>query len=81
MRPQLPVCDFGWKAVDFDLPATDGKRYTLADVHSEKGLLVMFICNHCPAVQVIRDRLMPDGHAASTGSWTRIRVPFPVPVR
>ena len=60
MRPQLPVCDFGWKAVDFDLPATDGKRYTLADVRSEKGLLVMFICNHCPYVKAIRERLVRD---------------------
>lgn len=54
------VCDFGWPAPDFDLPGVDGKRYRLADVRGEKGLLVMFICNHCPYVKAIRDRIVRD---------------------
>jgi len=57
---QTPICDFGWKAPDFDLPGVDGKRYTLADVRGEKGLLVMFICNHCPYVKAIRERIVRD---------------------
>lgn len=57
---QTPVCDFGWKALDFDLPGVDGKRYNLATARGPKGLLVMFICNHCPYVQAIRDRLVRD---------------------
>jgi len=57
---QTPVCDFGWKAVDFDLPGVDGKRYTLSDVRGPNGLLVMFICNHCPYVKAVRDRLVRD---------------------
>lgn len=57
---QPPVCDFGWKAVDFDLPGVDGRRYRLADLRGSKGLLVMFICNHCPYVKSIRDRLVRD---------------------
>ncbi len=57
---QTPVCDFGWKAMDFDLPGVDGKRYSLADVRGEKGLLVMFICNHCPYVKAVRDRIVRD---------------------
>jgi peroxiredoxin len=55
-----PICDFGWRAVDFDLPATDGKRYRLADVAGPKGLVVMFMCNHCPYVKAVIDRIVRD---------------------
>lgn len=55
-----PVCDFGQPAVDFDLPGTDGRRHTLASCRGPKGLLVMFICNHCPYVKAIIDRLIRD---------------------
>jgi len=55
-----PVCDFGWPAPDFDLPGTDGKRHTRDGCRGEHGLLVMFICNHCPYVQAVLDRLLRD---------------------
>ena len=55
-----PVCDFGQPAFDFDLPGTDGRRHTLASCRGAKGLLVMFICNHCPYVKAIIDRLIRD---------------------
>ena len=55
-----PVCDFGQPAHDFDLPGVDGKRHTLASCRGPKGLLVMFICNHCPYVKAIIDRLIRD---------------------
>ena len=57
---QTPICNFGWKAVDFDLQGVDGKRYRLKDVRGEKGLLVMFICNHCPYVKAVRERIVRD---------------------
>ena len=57
---QTPVCDFGWNAPDFRLPGVDGKHHTLQSVLGENGLLVMFICNHCPYVQAIRPRLVRD---------------------
>jgi peroxiredoxin len=57
---QPPVCDFGWNAVDFDLPGVDGKRHTLASARGPKGLLVMFICNHCPYVKAVLDRIVRD---------------------
>ena len=50
----------GWKAVDFHLKGTDGKFYTLSDVKGPKGLVVMFICNHCPFVQAIASELTRD---------------------
>jgi peroxiredoxin len=57
---QPPICDFGWKARDFDLPGVDGKRYNLASARGKNGLLVMFICNHCPYVKSIRERIIRD---------------------
>jgi peroxiredoxin len=55
-----PVCNFGWKAPDFQLPGVDGKIWSLADVRGPNGTLVMFICNHCPYVKAIRSRLVRD---------------------
>jgi len=40
----------GDKAPDFNLPATDGKTYSLADFSDAKVLVVFFTCNHCPYV-------------------------------
>lgn len=57
---QTPICDFGWPAPDFALPGVDGKTWTLEECMGENGLLVMFICNHCPYVQAVRERLVQD---------------------
>ncbi len=55
-----PICDFGWKAPDFDLLGVDGRRYTFADVEGPNGTLVMFICNHCPYVKAVLDDIVRD---------------------
>ena len=57
---ETPVCDFGRPAIDFDLPGVDGRRWTLQQCRGEKGLLVMFICNHCPYVKAVIDRIVRD---------------------
>ena len=57
---QPPLCDFGWKAREFDLLGVDGKRYNLSNIRGKNGLLVMFICNHCPYVKSIRERIIRD---------------------
>ncbi|MDD5295453.1 MAG: thioredoxin family protein [Rhodocyclaceae bacterium] len=60
VRMETPICDFGWKAPDFDLPGVDGRRYKLESACGPNGLLVMFICNHCPYVKAVLDRIVRD---------------------
>lgn len=60
MAALAPLCDFGWKAPDFRLTATDGQSRSLGDVRGAKGTLIVFICNHCPYVKAIVSRLVRD---------------------
>ncbi|OGI41555.1 MAG: alkyl hydroperoxide reductase [Candidatus Muproteobacteria bacterium RBG_16_62_13] len=60
VRTETPVCDFGLAAPDFRLPGVDGGSYALADVRGPNGLLIMFICNHCPYVKSVRERIIRD---------------------
>ena len=53
----------GTPAIDFALPATDGRTYTLADVAGAKGAVIVFICNHCPYVKAVIDRMVADARA------------------
>jgi len=48
------------KAHAFDLLGVDGKRHTLDTARGPKGLVVMFICNHCPYVKAVLDRIIRD---------------------
>jgi peroxiredoxin len=48
------------KAPDFDLLGVDGKRHDLVAVRGPNGLVVMFICNHCPYVKAVIDRIVRD---------------------
>jgi len=55
-----PVCNFGWHAAPFDLRGVDGKRHTIESARGPNGLLVMFICNHCPYVKAVVHRIVRD---------------------
>lgn len=55
-----PVCDFGWQAPDFSLQNVDGNILARDQIMGKNGLLVMFICNHCPYVKAILPRLVND---------------------
>ena len=57
---ETPVCDFDKEIEPFSLPGVDGNIWTPEKARGENGLLVMFICNHCPYVKSIRDRLVRD---------------------
>lgn len=60
MAVSPPVCDFGWKAPGFTLPGTDGRDWSLDQIAGPRGTLIMFICNHCPYVQSVLDRIIRD---------------------
>ena len=62
MAEQTPICNFGWKAPSFSLPGVDGKTYSLADLRGKNGTLVVFICNHCPYVKAVVDRIVRDAN-------------------
>ena len=55
-----PICDFGWKAIDATLPGTDGQMHSIFQHKGENGLVVAFICNHCPYVKAVIDRIVDD---------------------
>lgn len=56
-----PVGPFGGTAPDFLLPdAVSGETISLADVRGDNGTLVMFVCNHCPYVKAVIDRIVRD---------------------
>jgi len=60
MLLDTPICNFGWKAPDFTLKDPDGNPFTMSDHLGENGLLIAFICNHCPYVVAIAERLAQD---------------------
>lgn len=55
-----PKIDLDFTAKNFNLLGVDNKYYTLSDCYGENGLIVMFICNHCPYVQSIISNLVSD---------------------
>ena len=57
---KTPICNFGEKAHDFDLKGVDGKNYKLEDCMGKNGILIKFICNHCPYVKAIIKDLVKD---------------------
>ena len=60
VKTETPVCEFNQAALDFNLKGVDNKQHSLASLKGENGLLVMFICNHCPYVKSIIDRIIRD---------------------
>ena len=57
MAISAPLAELGWEAPDFVLTDTYGRQRSLADLRGPNGLVVMFICNHCPYVCSIIERI------------------------
>jgi len=57
---ETPICNFGWKAPDFNLKGVDEKNYNFSGIKGENGTLIMFICNHCPYVKSVIGRIVED---------------------
>lgn len=55
-----PAGELGMVAPEFDLPGVDGRRHTLASARGRNGTVVMFICNHCPYVKAVIDKIVRD---------------------
>jgi peroxiredoxin len=62
---QTPSPEIGLSCPDFSLPGTDGRNHSLKDYSTFDAFLVMFICNHCPYVKAIEDRLI------ALGQWAK----------
>ena len=60
MQVQTPICDFGKKALPFQLKSTENKMLSLDDIKGENGTLIMFICNHCPYVKAVTKEIVED---------------------
>ena len=65
MAQTSKTCDFGWKAVDAELVGTDNKMHRLFAYKGSKGLVIVFICNHCPYVQAVINKIVRDANDLS----------------
>ena len=74
MPIQTPICDFGQKAIPFELKSTDNKILSLNDIEGENGTLIMFICNHCPYVKAIANRLKKEADDLLSNSINTIAI-------
>ena len=57
---ETPICNFGEKAKDFNLPSTKNNKVSLKDCKGKNGTLIMFICNHCPYVKAVISDIVRD---------------------
>ena len=60
MPIKTPICDFGKPAKNFELKSTDNKIIEMSDIKGINGILIMFICNHCPYVKAIIKDIVED---------------------
>ena len=74
MNNRIEYRPFEWFPNDFSLKGTDEKSYTLEQFRGSKGLVVMFICNHCPYVKAITNQLVTDIEALEGNGISSIAI-------
>jgi peroxiredoxin len=57
---KTPICNFGEEAKDFKLVSAENKKVSLDDIKGKNGILIMFICNHCPYVKAVINDIVED---------------------
>ena len=57
MPVNAPNNELEWIAPNFNLISVNEKKYSLNDLRGKNGTVIAFICNHCPYVIKIADRL------------------------
>ncbi len=65
MATEAAEAELGTYAPDFLLPGACGQTWSRDAALGPNGLLVMFICNHCPYVQAVLDRIIRDCRRAA----------------
>ncbi len=60
MLKNTPICQFGWEAPAFDLKDFNGKSFSFKNLMGKNGLLIIFMCNHCPYVKNVIERMIKD---------------------
>ena len=63
---ETPICNFGEKAKNFELLSTENKKISLDNIKGKNGILIMFICNHCPYVKAVIKDIVKDAKYLET---------------
>ena len=74
MSVNASQCEIGWKARDFSLLSVDDQKYNLQSLVGDKGTVIVFICNHCPYVVAIAERLSFEARELKKISVNRIAI-------
>ncbi|MEO0255563.1 MAG: thioredoxin family protein [candidate division WOR-3 bacterium] len=61
MAVESYIIPIGTKMPDFELKDPFGKKFSSKELMGEKGLLIVFTCNHCPYAKAIWPRLLKLG--------------------
>ena len=74
MSSSTPIGSLGWKAPSFRLRDLEGRFETLEDARGKNATLIVFICNHCPYVRGVIDRVVRDAKALAPLGITSLAI-------